>query len=377
MLVQGKTYRSVWMEGPVVKMVDQRLLPHRFEILECPTYRETAQAIRTMAIRGAGAIGAAAGYAMAQAALEAPDDTMRAFVEQAAQVICSTRPTAHDLFYAVERVREAIGAAPTPAQARQAAVQIANRLADENAKAGEQIGREGVHLLQNVGRKSNVPSSGMRVLTHCNTGWLAFADWGSALAPIYQAHRSGLAVFVYVTQTMPRAQGVKLTAWELSQEGVPHTVIADTAAGHFFQRGEIDCVIVGADRIAANGDVANKIGTYTLALLARQHRVPFYVAAPRSTFDLSMPDGASIPIEERSEDEVLCVSGLTREGRVEQVRVAPEGSPAKNPAFDITPASLITGFVTEAGVFEPRPELIAQFVRGSAPARNPRLARQQ
>jgi S-methyl-5-thioribose-1-phosphate isomerase len=359
MRVQGKEYRSVWMEQDVVKMVDQRLLPHQFEILACPTYRETAQAIRTMAIRGAGAIGAAAGYAMAQAALEAPDDTIRGFVEQAAKVICSTRPTAHDLFYAVSAVREAIGAAPTPAQARQAAVQVANRLADENAQAGEQIGEVGMRLLR----------GGMRVLTHCNTGWLAFADWGSALAPIYQAHRSGVAVFVYVTQTMPRAQGVKLTAWELSQEGVPHTVIADTAAGHFFQRGEIDCVIVGADRIAANGDVANKIGTYTLALLARQHRVPFYVAAPRSTFDLSMPDGASIPIEERSEDEVLCVSGLTREGRVEQVRVAPDGSPAKNPAFDITPASLITGFVTEAGVFEPRPELIAQFVRGSAPTR--------
>jgi len=352
MLVNGKAYRTVWMEGGTVKLIEQRLLPHRFEILECPTHRDTAEAIRTMAVRGAGAIGAAAGYAAAQAALEAPDASFPDFLQQAAREIRATRPTAHDLFYAVERVCEAAAGAATPQAAREAAVKTATRLADENAGAGEAIGRTGAPLLR----------SGMRILTQCNAGWLAFADWGSALAPVYRACRNGVSLFVYVPETRPRSQGAKLTAWELGQEGVPHTVIADTASGSLFQRGEIDCVLVGADRIAANGDVANKIGTYTLALLAKHHGVPFYVAAPRSTFDPSTPDGSRIPIEERSEDEVLWVSGLTRDGRLEEVRVAAPGSSAANPAFDVTPAALVTKFITEAGLLDPRPDAIARFV---------------
>jgi len=229
---------------------------------------------------------------------------------------------------------------------------MARGLADENAKAGEAIGRAGMSLFRN----------NMRILTHCNTGWLAFADWGSALAPIYQAHQRGLSLFVYVTETRPRAQGAKLTAWELGQVGIPHAVIADMAAGYFFQRRLIDCVMVGADRIAANGDVANKVGTYMLAVLAKQHHVPFYVAAPRSTFDLATPEGSAIPIEEREPEEVLCISGLTDAGTIAQVRLTPEGSLAKNPAFDVTPASLVTGFVTETGVIEPQTHLIARFV---------------
>jgi S-methyl-5-thioribose-1-phosphate isomerase len=353
MLVNGKAYRSVWMDDGVVKLVDQRLLPHAFEIATCATYRDTIQAIKTMAVRGAGAIGVAAGYAMAQAAREAPETAFPSFIEQAAEAIREARPTAHDLFYAVDRVRQAALSVSTLALAREAAVNTATQLAQENARAGEMIGRVGAGVLR----------SGMRVLTHCNTGWLAFADWGSALAPIYQAHRSGTQLFVYVTETRPRSQGAKLTAWELSHEGVPHVVIADTAAGSFFQRGHVDCVIVGADRIAANGDVANKIGTYTLAVLAKQHGVPFYVAAPRSTFDLSTPDGSAIPIEERSEEEVLFVSGVTTAGQVEQVRVAPEGTQAKNPAFDITPAAFVKQLITEAGLLEPHPRRIAQFVR--------------
>jgi len=352
MLIQGKDYRSVWMEHGVVKLVDQRLLPHKLEVMSCKSFRETAQAIKQMAVRGAGAIGVAAGYAMAQAVLEAPEANFTSFLEEAANTIRSTRPTAHDLFYAVARVLKAALSAPSPELARQEAVRMAHRLADENAKAGEAIGRVGMSLLQNT----------MRILTHCNTGWLAFGDWGSALSPIYQAHQCGIRLFVYVTETRPRAQGAKLTAWELRQAEIPHAVIADMAAGYFFQRREIDCVMVGADRIAANGDVANKVGTYMLAVLAKQHHVPFYVAAPRSTFDLSTPQGSAIPIEERESEEVLCVSGLTREGKLEQVRVAPEGSPAKNPAFDVTPASLVTSFITEAGVIEPRAHLIARFV---------------
>jgi len=352
MLVNGRSYRTVWMEDGTVKLIEQRLLPHRFEVLTCHTSQDTALAIREMAVRGAGAIGAAAGYAMAQAALEAPESSFRAALEEGARAIRATRPTAHDLFVAVERVLEAAVAAPTVAAARQAAVSAARVLADDNAKAGEAIGRIGAGLLR----------SGMRILTHCNAGWLAFVDWGSALAPIYSAHRAGVALFVYATETRPRSQGAKLTDWELAQAGVPHVLIADTAAGSLFRQGKIDGVIVGADRIAANGDVANKIGTYSLAVLARAHQVPFYVAAPRSTFDSSAPDGNAIPIETRHEDEVLSVSGLADDGTLQRVRIAAAASHALNPAFDITPASLVTRFITEAGLLEPEACAIAAFV---------------
>lgn len=359
MLVNGQPYRTVWMEGGAVKLIDQRLLPHRFEVVSLARSRDTAKAIKDMVVRGAGAIGAAAGYAAAQGALEAPDHDFGGAVDRAAEEIRATRPTAHDLFFALERVREAAVRAPTPAAGRQAAVAEANRLADDNARAGERIGEVGAPLLRD----------GMRVLTHCNAGWLAFVDWGSALAPIYRAQRTGVNVFVYVTETRPRSQGAKLTAWELGQAGVPHTLIADTAAGFCFQRGEIDCVIVGADRIAANGDVANKVGTYPLALLAKQHGVPFYVAAPRSTFDLTAPNGEAIRIEERSEEEVLYVWGRASDGTMTKVRIAPEGSSAKNPAFDRTPASFVTAFLTEGGVLKPDPDAIARFVRdGGSPA---------
>ena len=358
MRVQGKDYRTVWLEGSTVKLIDQHRLPHAFAIVDCPTHRDTAEAIRTMLVRGAGAIGAAAGYAMAQAALEAPEAGFAASVDGAAKTIRSTRPTAHDLFYAVEHVLQAVQQAGSPAQARQAAVRMAGRLADENAQAGETIGRVGAALLR----------EGMRIMTHCNAGWLAFVDWGSALAPVYHAHREGRAVFVYVKETRPRSQGAKLTAWELAQEGIDHTVIADTAAGSVFQQGHIDGVMVGADRIAANGDVVNKIGTYTIAVLAKHHGVPFYVAAPRSTFDLSIPEGSKIPIEERSPDEVAWVTGLTPQGRLERVRITPEGSTAKNPAFDLTPASFVTRFITEGGLLNPTAAAIRAFVTAS-PAR--------
>ena len=356
MNVRGTPYRTVWLEGRTVRLIDQRVLPHAFEILGCPTFRETAQAIQTMAVRGAGAIGAAAGYAVAQAALEAADGALVPFVQHAAQVIRATRPTAHDLFYAVEQVQRAVEGAPTAEAARAAAVARAGRLADENAAAGEAIGRIGAPLLR----------EGMRVLTHCNAGWLAFADWGSALAPIYCAHRTGMRLFVYVAETRPRSQGAKLTAWELSQEGVPHVIVADTAVGSRFQRGEIDAVIVGADRIAANGDVVNKIGTYTVALLARHHGVPFYVAAPRSTFDATLADGSLIPIEERDPEEVLYVTGLSDCGTVERVRVADAASSAQNPAFDLTPASLVTRLITEEGLLEPTTKAIGRWLHRPA-----------
>lgn len=344
------------MERQTVRLIDQRLLPHRFEIMGCRTYRQTAQAIHEMVVRGAGAIGAAAGFAMAQAVLEAPQATFAASITEAAQVIRSTRPTAHDLFAAVGRVYAAATASANPDQARQDAVEAAQAFADENARAGEAIGRVGVVLLR----------SGMRILTHCNAGWLAFVDWGSALAPIYHAHGAGMKLFVYVTETRPRSQGAKLTEWELGQAGILHVLIADTAAGSLFQHHEVDGVIVGADRIAANGDVANKVGTYALAVMAQRHQVPFYVAAPRSTFDLATPDGPSIPIEQRDENEVLYVTGLANDGTVQRVRLASLDAHAKNPAFDVTPASLISRLITEDGLIEPQPNAIATFM-GSRP----------
>ncbi len=357
MRVQGKSYRSVWLEGRTVRMIDQRLLPYRFSILECPTYRETADAITTMAVRGAGAIGVAAGYAVAQAVLAAPDDPWRPFIAEAAQLVRATRPTARDLFYAIEQVEETVRLASTLAAARQAAIATAIRLADENAAAGERMGVVGEPLL----------SPGARVMTHCNAGWLAFADWGSALAPIYRAHHQGKRPFVYVTETRPRGQGARLTAWELGEEGVSYVLVTDTACGSLFRRGEVDCVIVGADRIAANGDTANKIGTYTLALLAHHHGVPFYVAAPRSTFDGATPNGEAIVIEERSEDEGLWVSGQAADGSIQRVRVSAEQARARNPAFDVTPVSFIRAFITEAGLISPAPESLAPFIKHGTP----------
>jgi len=344
MRVNGRHYRTVTLEGTRVRMVNQLLLPYRFELVDLATHRDTAEAIRTMLVRGAGAIGAAAGFGMAQAALEAPDGPcFAAYLEGAAATLRATRPTAQDLFYAIERVLAAIRAAGSVAAARQAAVEQAQTLADENAAAGEAIGRIGAALIPD----------GARILTHCNAGWLAFVDWGSALAPIYRAARDGKRVFVYADETRPRSQGARLTAWELEGEGIPHAVIADNAAGHLMQRGEIDLVIVGADRIAANGDIANKIGTYEKALCAADNAVPFYVAAPWSTIDPACADGMAIPIEERDPDEVLVLTGLDPEGRPVRIQHSHAGARALNPAFDVTPARLIHALITERGIYSP------------------------
>ena len=352
MRVNGVHYRTVWLDGTAVKLIDQRVLPFRFEILSLAASAETAEAIRDMAVRGAGAIGVAAGFGMAQAMRLAPERILDAEVARAASLLRATRPTAWNLFYAIDRVLEGVRPIPDVGAKRVRAVEIARAIADEDAQAGERIGELGQALLPS-------PST---VLTHCNAGWLAFADWGTALAPIYRAHRDGKQIAVYATETRPRAQGAKLTAWELAQEGVPYTLIPDTAVGHVMRQGFVDLVLVGADRIAANGDVANKIGTYTLALLARTHAIPFYVAAPTTTIDLNCPSGGAIPIEERGEDEVLWTSGITPEGRRERVRVSPEGSRARNWAFDVTPAELITGILTERGLIRAEPQALADVM---------------
>jgi translation initiation factor eIF-2B subunit alpha/methylthioribose-1-phosphate isomerase len=318
MKVHEKQYRAVWMEGRNVVVIDQRLLPHRWKLLRLRNHRETAEAIRNMTIRGAGTIGATAAYGLAQAELEGAD------LNDAYQTLVQTRPTAVDLKHALDRILAHRGNR----------VAEAERVADEYVARMKRIGQIGLPLIK----------PGSRVLTHCNAGWLAIVDWGSATAPIYTAHRKGRKVFVWVDETRPRCQGANLTSWELLNEGVPHKVIADNAAGHFMRRGEVDLCIVGADRIAINGDTANKLGTYEKAVLAKENGIPFYIAAPSSTIDPKCPNGGHIPIEERSEDEVHYVGG---------VRVTPRGARAANPAFDVTPAKYITGIITEKGIHKP------------------------
>jgi translation initiation factor eIF-2B subunit alpha/methylthioribose-1-phosphate isomerase len=320
MKVNHKDYRTVWMENEIVKLINQPLLPHKFEIYSCKDYKETAKAIKTMTVRGAGAIGAAAGYAMAQAFLADED------IQKAAKMIKNTRPTAQNLFYAVHKVLKA--------KNKKEALKIAKQIADEDSEACKKIGEFGERFIKN----------GARILTHCNAGWLAFVDWGTALSPIYRAQRRGKNIFVFVGETRPRLQGTRLTAWELCQEKIPHAIIADNAAGYYMKKREIDLVITGADRIALNGDVANKIGTYEKAVLAAENNIPFYVAAPISTIDFKCESGNRIPIEERDEKEILEIRG---------VRLSPRESRAKNPAFDVTPAKYIKRIITEKGIFSP------------------------
>ncbi|MBM75727.1 MAG: S-methyl-5-thioribose-1-phosphate isomerase [Proteobacteria bacterium] len=343
MNVNNQHYRTVWMKGQSVFMIHQPYLPHRFTITELKNHRETAKSISTMIVRGAGAIGATGAFGMAQAALEAPESSFESYLSQAADLMRNTRPTAQNLFYGIQKVMSAIDRAGNITDAKKAAVLAAQAVADEDALACEQIGQYGSPLIK----------PGANISTHCNAGWLAFVDWGSALAPVYTAARQGKDPFVYVDETRPRGQGARLTAWELREEKIRHAVIADNATGFYLSKGKIDMVIVGADRIAMNGDVANKIGTYTSALAAHASGVPFYVAAPCATIDPNCPAGADIPIEERSADEVVFTWGWSDDDRFTRVRTVPVGSDALNPAFDVTPAELITGIITEKGVFTP------------------------
>ncbi len=335
MNVSGRHYRTVWMEIDTVCLIEQNLLPFEFSIYRARDYRDCCKAISTMIVRGAGAIGATAGYAMAQAFLQGDRD--REFIDAARNDIEQTRPTAQNLFYAVERVYRA-GQIST-----QLAVKEAQLIADEDADACKTIGELGNDLIRD----------GSHIETHCNAGWLAFVDYGSALSPVYAAHRSGKQVFIYADETRPRGQGARLTAWELENENVPHAIIADNAGAHLMSQGKVDMMIVGSDRISANGDVANKIGTLEKAIAARHYGIPFYVAAPVSTIDFDCASGQDIPIEQRHQDEVLYQSGPNAEGKLEKVRVSSPGSNALNPAFDVTPADLVTAIITERGIFKP------------------------
>jgi len=347
MKVNETNYRTIWMEGNSVFMIDQNKLPFHFAVYESKTSFDTCFAITTMVIRGAGAIGAAGGFAMAQAFLEAPVSGTDDYIENARFDIESSRPTARNLFYAVNRVYKA-GKVSV-----EKAVEEALRIADEDAHDSQSIGYYGNQLIRD----------GFRIETHCNAGWLAFVDYGTALSPIYTAFREGKEIFVYVDETRPRGQGARLTAWELNNEGVPHTIIPDNAGAWLMSKGMVDMIIVGADRIAANGDVANKIGTLEKAIAAREYGIPFYVAAPSSTFDIDCSSGDKIPIEERSGEEVLFQTGIDKNGNLNRVLVCSPGSSALNYAFDVTPAKYISGFITEKGILPPDPLIIRVTLR--------------
>ncbi|MBF0282604.1 MAG: S-methyl-5-thioribose-1-phosphate isomerase [Zetaproteobacteria bacterium] len=337
MRVNGKHHRTVWWENNTLKLIEQNHLPFRFTVYNCEDYRQSCKAIDTMIVRGAGAIGATAAFAMAQAIIENDDD---AFILKAKLAIEATRPTAQNLFYATNRVYQA---AIDANNRKEAALLCAQAIADEDVRACQTIGELGNLKI----------IDGMNILTHCNAGWLAFVDYGSALAPIYSAHHSGKKIHVWVDETRPRGQGARLTAWELANEGIPHTIIPDNAGAYYASLGKIDMIIVGADRIAANGDVANKIGTFEKAIVAKTFGIPFYVAAPSSTIDLNCMSGKEIPIEQRSADEVRYQQGLNKKGLLETVLVCNSNSAAENPAFDITPYSYITDIITEKGMFKP------------------------
>lgn len=354
MLIQQQNFRTIWpneatpLHARTVAIIDQTKLPHAFEIVQISSVQQMVQAIVTMQVRGAPLIGAAAAYGMALAVQENATD---AHLQASAAQLLASRPTAVNLQWAVNRMLACLQ--PMPEYARLAAAwALAAQMADEDVVQNQAIGQHGLALIRALHTQH---ARQLNILTHCNAGWLATVDYGTALAPIYAAHDAGLAVHVWVGETRPRNQGASLSAWELAQHGVPHTVVADNAVGHLMQRGMVDMVIVGADRVTATGDVCNKIGTYLRALASQAHQVPFYAAVPTPTIDFAMQDGVrEIPIETRSADEIKWMQGKLANGEITNVQVLPSDSAAFNPAFDVTPARLVTGIITEQGVFAPQ-----------------------
>jgi methylthioribose-1-phosphate isomerase len=348
MKVGGKSMRTIWLEpdGWSVGVIDQTALPHRLLTARLTTLAEAAHAIRAMVIRGAPLIGATAAYGMALALREDASDEA---LERAYATLMATRPTAINLKWALDEIMAAVRNRPR-AERTAAGYRRAAEICEEDVVINTGIGHSGLPLIEAIAAKKP-PGAPVNVLTHCNAGWLATVDVGTATAPIYLAHDKGIAVHVFADETRPRNQGASLTAWELGQHGVPHTLIADNTGGHLMQYGMVDLVIVGTDRVTANGDVCNKIGTYLKALAAHDNHLPFYVALPSPTIDFSIADGLTeIPIEERGADEVATMTGRTADGRIETVRIAPDGTPVANYGFDVTPARLITGLITERGV---------------------------
>ena len=347
MNVSGRAMRTIWLaaDGRTVEIIDQTRLPHELAIVRLVRLEDAARAIREMQVRGAPLIGATAAYGMALAMTEDASDEG---LDRAAQMLAATRPTAVNLRWALAEMQRHLGDLP-PDERFAAAIAQAGAIADQDVAINRAIADHGLRLIDAAHRRKG-GRGGVQVLTHCNAGWLATVDWGTALAPVYRAHDAGIPVHVWVDETRPRNQGASLTAWELGQHGVPHTVIADNAGGHLMRRGQVDLCITGTDRTTASGDVANKIGTYLKALAAADNAVPFYVALPSPTIDWDLEDGAAIPIEQRSPREVTHIAGWTETGERVEVRLTPADSPAANYAFDVTPARLVTGLITERGV---------------------------
>ena len=349
MKVGDRHWRPIWPEADgAIGIIDQTLLPHAFETRRLASLAEVAHAIRAMLVRGAPLIGATAAYGVA---IAMRGDGSDGALERAVATLAATRPTAVNLAWSLARMRRHLAPLPPIARADAAWVE-ASAIVEEDVATNAAIGQHGLALIAAAAaKKMHAGKAGpLRVLTHCNAGWLATCDWGTALAPVFMAHDAGLPIHVWVDETRPRNQGAALTAWELKQHGVPHAVVADNAGGHLMQRGQVDLCITGADRVAASGDVANKIGTYLKALAARDTGVPFHVAVPSSTIDWTITDGlAQIPIEERHPSEVTRIQGRTVDGQIVSVQVTPDGSPAANPAFDVTPARLVTALITERG----------------------------
>jgi methylthioribose-1-phosphate isomerase len=346
MKVDGVPYRTIWVaaDGWSVEIIDQTRLPHAFVTARLRTLDDAAHAIRAMQVRGAPLIGATAAYGLCLAVRADPSD---AAIDRACDTLAATRPTAINLRWALDEMRAALRNRPH-AERVAAAYARAAEICDADVETCRRIGAHGLGILRDAAARKG--GARLDVLTHCNAGWIACVDWGTALAPIYMAHDAGIPVHVWVDETRPRNQGAALTAWELGRHGVPHTVIADNAGGHLMQHGRVDLCIVGTDRTTANGDVCNKIGTYLKALAAHDNGVPFYVALPHSTIDWALADGAAIEIEERAADELTHMTGRTDSGDIVRVAVAAPGSPAANFAFDVTPARLVSGLITERGV---------------------------
>ena len=354
MNVGDKHYHTIWLneDGRSVDIIDQRWLPHEFRIVTLKTVPDVATAIRDMWVRGAPLIGVTAAYGVA---IAMTDDASDANLERVWHELNETRPTAINLRWALNEMKRVLSPLP-PAERAAAAYARAAEIAQEDVELNRSIGQHGLEVIRGIAARKK-PGEPVNILTHCNAGWLATVDYGTATAPIYLATEEGIPVHVYVDETRPRNQGAQLTAWEMNGHGVPHTLIVDNAGGHLMQHGMIDMVIVGTDRTTANGDVCNKIGTYLKALAAKDNGIPFYVALPSPTIDWTVKDGVKeIPIEERNGDEVSLVQGKLADGRVVQVRISPEGSPAGNPAFDVTPARLVTGLITERGIADASPD---------------------
>ena len=361
MKINGKHYRTIWVnsDGWSIGTFDQTLLPHKFEIITLKTIGEVAHAIKTMQVRGAPLIGAAAAYGIY---LQMPHNPSHDTLYKAITYLAEQRPTAVNLFWALGQMRTALEGIPYEKRAT-VAYQRAADICNDDVETCRKIGMHGLQLIKKIA-SGKPKGESVNILTHCNAGWLATVDWGTATSPIYQAHDSGIKVHVWVDETRPRNQGSSLTAYELGSHGVPYTIIVDSAGGHLMQRGFVDLCIVGTDRTTSKGDVANKIGTYLKALAAKDNGVPFYVALPYSTIDWTIEDGMPIPIEERSEDEILKISGRpagSSKDTVVTINIAGSNSPTKNPAFDVTPNRLITGLITERGITEANRDGLARL----------------